>query len=195
MRLRALLTAALILHCLPAAAETYRVDLIVFLDKYAVDEAGHAPRADRAPAIAVDDAAALGAAGITVLPDAEFGLQEQWNHLRYAARFRPLLRLAWTQRDPPAERGPALRISYGQAVDVFDPLTSTAVMTTEVSGSIALLVSRYLHLDADLRYTQPGGDGHVQYDLDERRRMRRDELHHLDSPKLGILARVVRVDG
>ncbi|MFA5939198.1 MAG: CsiV family protein [Sinimarinibacterium sp.] len=189
-----LFALALAFFSLPALAETYRVDLIVFLDRYASGESGHAPVAPAENAIALDDSAALTAAGITLLPDAEFGLQQQWTQLRNAARFQPLIRLAWTQKDPPSDRGPALKLRQGQLLDVFDPLTASAYTLAPVDGSVALLLNRYLQVDADLRYTVPSGDGFVQYELRERRRMRRDELHHLDSAKLGIVAKVSRVD-
>ena len=178
----------------PALAETYRVDLIVFLDKYASGESGHAAQPATEPAIALEDSAALSAAGITLLPDAQFGLQEQWNRLRNAARFQPLVRLAWTQKDPPSERGPALKLRQGPLLNVFDAVTASAYTQAQVDGSVALLLNRYLQVDADLRYTVPSGDGFTQYDLRERRRMRRDELHHLDSAKLGIVAKVSRVE-
>lgn len=195
MQLRATLTAAvLMLICLPARAATYRVDLIVFLDKYASAEAGSAPQPLADNALSLQNEAALAAAGIRVLPESEFGLTEQWNRLRNAARFQPLLRIAWTQKDPPSERGPALQLRYGQALTVTDPQTYASYLTAPVDGSVALLLSRYLHVDIDLRYTQPADGGYRQYSLRERRRMRRDELHHLDSPKLGALARVTRVE-
>jgi hypothetical protein len=45
-------------------------------------------------------------------------------------------------------------------------------------------------------YTQNGPDGaRMSYRLRENRKMMRDELHHLDSPKLGILARVTKSGG
>lgn len=193
-RVRAFLTAlALSLFGQPALAETYRVDLIVFLDKYASGEAGHPALPSSEPAIVLEDAATLTAAGITLLPDAQFGLHEQWNRLRNAARFQPLVRLAWTQKDPPSERGPALKLRQGPLLNVLDPVTASTYTQSQVDGSVALLLNRYLQVDADLRYTVPSGDGFTQYDLRERRRMRRDELHHLDSAKLGIVAQVSRV--
>ncbi|SFF62157.1 Peptidoglycan-binding protein, CsiV [Fontimonas thermophila] len=180
---------------LPAAADTYRVDLIVFLDKSATTEAGMAAQAPSTDnAIALDDRATLAAFGIRILPDSEFGLQEQWNRLRNAARFQPLVRLAWTQTDPPSERGPALQIRHGQSFAATDAQNLSSYLTAPVEGSVALLLNRYLQLDADLRYTVPTAQGLRVYRLQERRRMRRDELHHLDSPKLGILARVQRVE-
>lgn len=191
-RWRFAVLAMLLALALPAAAETYRVDLIVFLDKSVSGEAGQVPSMPSLDkAIGLDDAAMLARAGIVVLPEDQFGLQEQWQRLRNSRRYQPLVRLAWTQADPPAERGPALRLRVGQPQSVItDDDGFSSVAMSPVEGSVALLLNRYLALDANLVYTMPSGSGYVAYPLRERRRMRRDELHYLDSPKLGIVARV-----
>lgn len=169
-----------------AADATYRVDLIVFVDLWHADAEAGAPAG--APnlqgAIRPDDVAALRAAGIEILPDEQFGLDDEWKHLRYSKQFKPLLRLAWTQRNPPEDRGPAIAISAGESTDPTSP-------AARAEGSVALRLSRYLHVDADLQYVENG----LAWKLDERRRMKRDEVHHLDSPRLGLLARVTRVGG
>ncbi len=196
MRSRAaLLAAALMLLSLPARADLYRVDLIVYLDKHAPAEAGSPPQPPASTAaIALTDTAALAAAGIRVLPEADFALTEHWNRLRNAPRFQPLIRLAWTQTDPPSEAGPALQLRHGQALTVVAPGSYDSYLTAPVEGTVALLMSRFLHLDVNLNYTLPTGDGYLRYALRERRRMRRNELHHLDSPRLGVLAQVSRVE-
>ena len=62
-----------------------------------------------------------------------------------------------------------------------------------IDGTVALRLSRYLFLDADLMYTQPLPDGRLaSYTLKEVRKMRRDELHYLDSPRLGVVAKVTK---
>ncbi|NKF21818.1 CsiV family protein [Solimonas marina] len=180
----ALIALLLSMTALSAHAETYRMDLIVFLDRYAPTEAGVAGQAaDTGTAIDPGDAAALQAAGITVLPDAAFGLQTEWRRLQNSKRFEPLVHLSWTQRDPPSRDGPAIHVRWGQpgADGVFP-----------VDGRVKLLIpERYLTLDTDLLYSSGGRS----WRLDTRRRMRRDELHHLDSARLGILARVTKADG
>jgi len=181
-RWRLLTTTLLLLGLsLPAQAETYRMDLIVFLDRTAAAEAGRPVQLpDLTGAVLPENAAALQAAGVTVLPDSAFALQDEWQKLRNSKRFQPIARLAWTQKDPPTKNGPALRVRWGDG----DP--------APVDGRVMLLiVNRYLTLDADLNFTS----GNNSWTLDTRRRMRRDELHHLDSAKLGILARVTKADG
>ncbi len=183
-------------HFAIAADATYRVDLIVFVDLWhSGDEAGIAPGSPNlSNAIRLEDVAALRAAGIEVLPDEQFGLDAEWKNLRYSKQFKPLVRLAWTQRNPPTDRGPAIRIQVGGAAGGGD--TSAAAVDSagsgpQVQGSVALLLSRYLHLDVDLQYVEDGS----AWALDERRRMRRDEIHHLDSPRLGVLAKVGKASG
>lgn len=177
-----------------AWADSYRVDLIVFLNTHAVRETPTLPQAMAEAAIDPSDVAALAAAGVRVLPASDFALTSQWQHLANASQFRPLLRLSWIQDNPPSNGGPALHIRSGNPYTVVaeDGFSSAAV--SPVDGQVRLQASRYLHLDADLQYTDNGSSGLSSYRLREKRRMRRDELHHLDSPKLGILARVIRVE-
>lgn len=177
-----------------AADATYRVDLIVFLDLWhSGDEAGVAAGSPNlANAIRPEEVAALRSAGIEILPDEQFGLDDEYKHLRYSKQFKPLLRLAWTQKNPPTERGPAIRVQVGGSPAGGDAAASDAAAgAPQVQGSVALLLSRYLHLDVDLQYVEDG----TAWKLDERRRMRRDEVHHLDSPRLGVLAKVGKASG
>ena len=176
-----------------ARAETYRIDLIVFLDKFATGELGRrAAQVDTTAAIDPANAGALSAHGIALLPEDQFALTEQWQRLRSSKRWQPLIKMAWTQKDPPAERGPALRVRFGQSFSAGDPERGSEFSVYPVEGSVALLLKQYLQLDADLVYTLPGSGSVTAYRLKERRRMRRDEMHHLDSPKLGILTRVTK---
>lgn len=192
---------------LPAAAhaERYRVDLILFADKTGVGDESPQPAKvpELARALEPTDAVKLRAAGIEMLPDNDFGLLNEWKKLSNSQRQQPLLRLAWLQKDPPAERGVSLRLRAGAALDYAGSPPSTPdaarpTLRTEiytVDGTVALLMGRFLHLDADLAYTQAGNAGEFgSYRLKERRRMRRNELHHLDSPRLGLLVRVQKAE-
>ncbi|MBI3170962.1 MAG: hypothetical protein HYZ32_00020 [Hydrocarboniphaga effusa] len=188
-------TAVLLTLAIPAHAERYRVDLIVFTDKTGVgDEAPLPAQApDLARSLEPTDTAKLRAAGIELVPDENFGLMDQWKKLSNSQRQHPLLRLAWLQKDPPGERGVSLRLRSGALLGTAAGNAGAPVYT--VDGTVALLLGRFLHLDADLVYTQTSSAGTLgSYQLKERRRMRRNELHHLDSPRLGLLARVQKAD-
>jgi hypothetical protein len=193
---RLLLGLSLCAAILPAHAERYRVDLIVFIDRSGPPQ--ESPLAVQSPDLArtiePSDTADLRAAGIEVLPDESFGLGDVWNRLRNSRNHQPVLRLAWLQKDPPVERGPGLRLRYGQPHGRLTAQGTSAVYPVE--GAVALRAGRFLHLDADLVYTQADGTGELSsFRLKERRRLRREELHHLDSPRLGLLVRVQKAEG
>ncbi len=167
----------------------YRVDLIVFLDKHSSGEQPvNALPLKIEQRFEPDDAATLASVGIERLPESDFALAKELQKLRLSKRYQPLTTLSWIQKNPPAERGPSLHLRWGQ------PLDANGVTLNTVDGSVALLMNRYLHLDADLTHNSNRADGTIgSIQLRERRRMKRDELHYLDSPKLGILASVSRL--
>lgn len=177
----------------PAAqAEVWRVDLILFRYLGAAEERGQTPRAPNlGGALELGNVAQLRAAGITVLPDSQFGLLDHWNHLKGSPQYKPLMKLAWTQADPPSERGPRLHLSGGAKLAVSEGNGIGVRELMEFDGSVGLNLSRYIHLDADFVYTQLGEEP-KSWRLDERRRMRSEDLHHLDSPRLGLVVRVTK---
>lgn len=178
-----------------ALAERYRVDLILFADRSAAAGESTLPLTlpDAGRTYEPWEVVPLRNAGIEILDDELFGLMEAWNRLRNSKNHHPLIRVAWIQKDPPAERGIALRLKHGTPVGGM-----TAAGTSEVypvDGWVALLAGRYLHLDANFVYTQALEGGELRsFRLRERRRLKRDELNHLDSPRLGVLVRAQRAD-
>lgn len=178
-----------------ASAERYRVDLIVFIDRSG--PAGESTQPLLVPDVAKSlepyETTPLRNAGIEILPDEVFGMTEEWQRLKNSRNHQPILRVAWLQQDPPAERGVTLRLHWGNAFTEVSGLSAQRVYP--VDGTVALLAGRYLHLDAELVYTQADDSGGMRsFRLDERRRLKRDELHHLDSPRLGILVKATRAD-
>lgn len=201
------LVALALLAALPFAvqAERYRVDLIVFLDRGGMTS--ELPKAFAPPDLknALElDPAALAGTSIELIPDAAFGMPDVWNRLRYSKRYQPLLKLAFLQTDPNPDRALPLRLRHGQVLPMPEAPTPAAGPASgfaalpapvyqAVDGTIALRLSRYLFLDANLYYTQPQPDGRLMsYHLKEVRKMKRDDLHYLDSPKLGIVAKVTK---
>lgn len=190
-------TLALLATLLPftAQAERYRVDLILFADRSAAAGESAQPLMLPEPGRTLEpwESVPLRNAGVEILPDEEFGLTEQWNRLRNSKNHQPLVRVAWIQTDPPAERGVALRLRHGSPVTGMSAGGSTEVYP--VDGWVALLAGRYLHIDANFVHTQALDDGELRsFRLRERRRLKRDELNHLDSPRLGVLVRAKRAD-
>lgn len=173
-----------------AHASRYRVDAIVFMDNGGVGNeqpVPATPAGNASKAIDINDTARLAASGITVLPSSSFGLESEWQHLRNSGQFQPLIRLSWLQNG--SSSGTPLQINEGTPITLSDGSQSNAV-----SGNIALYTGTFLHLDTNLAYTRLGLDGSpVSYRMDEVRRVKFDELHYIDSPRLGVLARVTRV--
>ena len=188
---------ALLAASLPGAAlaEKYRVDVILFADRSVPSAESPQPALspDAARAFEPWEVVPLRNAGIEILEDELFGLMNEWNRLRNSKNHEPLLRLAWTQKDPPAERGVAIRLRHGKAMTGMTATGSAEFYP--VDGWVALLAGRYLHLDASFVHTEALEDGQLaSLRLRERRRLRRDELHHLDSPRLGLIVRATRAD-
>ena len=118
---------------LPANAQStpYRVDLIIFLNQATPNGAPgelSAPLSDfELPEnlLELDDAAALGVAGVRLLPDAQFGLPQAWQRMRNARAFLPIERHAWVQRNLNQNTAPHLRLRNNRLLQVIiepDPI-------------------------------------------------------------------------
>ncbi|MCP4993026.1 MAG: hypothetical protein GY934_04450 [Gammaproteobacteria bacterium] len=108
-------------------------------------------------------------------------------------RFTPLLHLAWRQ---PAQSKKSAKTIYLQS-----PETSTNGIP-RLQGTVRLSVQRYLHIDLDLllqrkeikraddsRFMQSNSFSpeRTGYRFKTHRRMRSEELHYLDHPRLGAI--------
>jgi hypothetical protein len=59
---------------------------------------------------------------------------------------------------------------------------------SEMRGDLKLYLSRYLHVEPNLWYTDESADGQrFNVVIDQRRRMRSEELHYIDHPLFGLL--------
>lgn len=180
------LAIALLAIALPlsAIAERLRVDVLIFLNPLSAEEQGTAPRHPQDErALSLDDAPGLAYAGITLLPANTSTLAAEWATLTASKRYKPLLRLSWVQESPSSANGPALRLELPGG----DRLSS-------ISGWLRLQGGRNIALSADLEAVQPGPDRQpLGLRLQERRTLALDTLHYLDSPRIGVLARVTSV--
>jgi len=136
---------------------------------------------------------------------------ESFQLSRHAARIerrgagRILFHGRWLQAVPPREQPDPILITGGSALPAPYP-------SHELIGTVSVSVGRYLHFRADLYFQGPGlglvpvtaalaADGHATLlaseplqsgymALTESRRMRSEELHYLDHPKLGLIVRI-----
>jgi len=192
--IRLLCFCGLLAALAPAWSAQWRVDLIVFADRdHAYFDAGDvriAPSAELpGDAIPLEDSARLSAAGIRVLAPGDTVLSRQWSRLANSQRFEPGLRLSWLQDDPPPRGGPRLLLRHGPEM----PVAGSTQRVHRLQGSLRLTLRRFLHLDTDLQWTDEGADGLHATRLKEQRRMRSETLHHLDTPRFGVLAHILKV--
>ncbi len=64
----------------------------------------------------------------------------------------------------------------------------------ELDGTLRFYLSRFLHVDLNLTLQDPRASGGVKaFQLNEHRRVRPQEIHYFDHPRLGALVRVTAV--
>ena len=90
---------------------------------------------------------------------------------------------------------------WQQTIDaktIAKPVRIVGNNPAELDGIIRFYMSRYLHLDVDLlfRQTAAGGDQRTEavYRLTEQRKVKSQETHYFDHPKLGVLVRVMPLE-
>lgn len=165
-----------------AMAERLRVDVLIFLNPPPLQEqATPARHPDNERAIGIDDVRGLAYAGIALLPESASSLAGEWATLSASRSYRPLLRLSWLQEAPAAEAGPALRIYLPGGAG-----------QSSLEGWLRLQ-SGGMHpaLSADLESVQVAAGGSaLGYRLNQRRSLPLNTLHYMDSPRIGVLARI-----
>jgi hypothetical protein len=87
---------------------------------------------------------------------------------------------------------------WKQTIDartVARPVRVAAVNPAELEGTIRFFMSRHLHLDVNLLFREvTTGSGDVVYRLSEQRKLKSQETHYFDHPKLGVLVRVTPLE-
>jgi hypothetical protein len=164
-------------------------------------QAQPAPRPPTAPPTPADRAA-------KAIADYQSQLQDR------AYRFEPSNTLLLAQEDSRLQRSNLYRVVFHHAwiqpVPDRDQLRPMLIQVGErigagwrIEGFLGITRGRYLHMDTRLWYAADRtqnptsadapaivGDDAPYMELREQRRMRSGELHYLDHPKFGVLARV-----
>jgi len=155
--------------------------------------------------------AGLAAQSYRWLPPEALTLSGPANRLGRSSGYRVLLHGRWLQPVPARDAPEALLIEAGMGRDGMAAL----------QGSFDVTLGRYLHFNAHLYYTEPLLDrapvehalpppgleiapapaleaadlrSHGYMQLHQSRRLRSDELHYLDHPKLGIIVKIEAVE-
>ncbi|MBX2823884.1 MAG: peptidoglycan binding protein CsiV [Gammaproteobacteria bacterium] len=141
------------------------------------------------------------------LVETDLALVEVAESIEQSPRHRMLRHFAWRQPGLDDDSARSIRINVGSAFkvhipqeytqyDYFIPATATPALngssreltSTTVSGTLTVRLGRFLHLDAVLAFTDT--DKGVTYRLNQSRKMRSRELHYIDNPRFGLLARI-----
>ena len=169
--------AVLLLAATTAFAETrYQIELILFTQPPLPDAQGELPLQSPPPfppdiAWPLRAPGALGV-GPEALPADEHRLHGAANRLRNQPGYQVIWHEAWQQ----TLRGPA------SAPTISLPL---GLRSLGVEGRIRAYQSRFLHLETDIRLSDP-----TLWRLHESRRLRASEVHYLDHPLLGVIVRI-----
>ena len=177
----------------PEPLRDFKVEMIVF--EYTNAPANSEDWTGPTPAESADIAAAprpkKAALQYQSVPEEAYELGEITAKMRRSRDFRPLIHTAWTQPGYRKDEAPPLS------------LQRVARLPSRLNGRATLYLSRYLHLNVDLKLRARAGtaaandaNSFVQavdtpvYSLLEQRRLRSGELHFFDHPQFGVLVKV-----
>ncbi|MFP5505566.1 MAG: CsiV family protein [Gammaproteobacteria bacterium] len=200
---------ALLCAVLPAAAQDYAVELLVFSRLAADDGEERWPLPTALPA--TEQALGIGEGGLQAAGGGR-ALQAIADNLRRSNGYRPLLHWRWIQPgwDRKQARPLHVQVPAGSALPLTqpsalasrtemqrlrllaDPSAVTGAGLPLLDGTVSLSRSRFLHLAVDLIHVDPATG--IPMQLRESRRMRSNELHYLDHPRFGVLVQVTPVN-
>jgi hypothetical protein len=144
----------------------------------------------------------LEARSFQLIPAEELTMSASADRLARRSGFQVLYHGAWLQPVPPRDAPEYLLLQTGARV----------AGRHQLEGVMAVTLGRYLHFQASFSYTEPGmglepmglvlnpdGSGTPARSpaetrpvmiMNQSRRMRSEEIHYLDHPKLGIIVRI-----
>lgn len=207
-----LLSTASLAH----AARWYSVEVIVFAHNNTT-ERDHENWPTTTPAqllseLRAADAVELEPAGAggqyQTLSPSKFKLSGIWQRLANSPRYRPVSHSGWVQQAPWRGRDVLQPIVFQANLD-GEPVGARPSRVPDITGTLTLSRKRYLHLDANVVMHQPATalEAYDQLTLDDRfadfsnsgnrpvtafrlkesRRLKRGEIHYLDSPTFGLI--------
>lgn len=144
----------------------------------------------------------------SLIPSNKLTLNSEAARIRKAPELEMLLHTGWRQ--------PGLPEDQAVSVSVHAGTLDTPDQPYRMEGTLKLVLSRYLHIYADLLYREPMPESATSetstdayagpaamssdampryriYRLQQSRRMRSGELHYIDNPVLGMIIRVTPI--
>lgn len=194
-----------------ALAKDYLVEIVLVENLRGAGAAANAslylPRLKDAIGLNGDKAAELGFS----IVEEQYAMTDYVDRLKSSAGYRVLKHFAWRQPGLDNKNARAIRVNVGSGLSLYIPEdyrqydkfipASTGptfdqgarkLNTTMVSGILKVRLGRFLHLDSQLVFTDM--ETRNSYRLDHSRKMRSRELHYIDNPRFGLLARIVPID-
>jgi hypothetical protein len=172
--------------------QTYEVELLIFRnlsgretpENWGIEAAGSGQRLaipddEQSPFSATETPPPpVATATFPALPAAKMKLTAIEETMRRSRGYQPIAHVGWTQ--PGFARNAAKYLS----------VSSLVPNSSGLQGQIALSRGRYLHLTLDLVYDAASAPGEApqRFVLRQTRRMRSNERHYIDSPKIGVIA-------
>ena len=104
------------------------------------------------------------------------------NFLEQEGHYRVLAHLRWYQTV--------------DAKSIAKPVRVASIKPGEVEGTIRFFMSRHLHLDVNLLFRENVANANKEtaaavYQMNEQRKVKTQETHYFDHPRLGVLVRVM----
>ena len=145
-----------------------------------------------------------GSVAFKLLAENHFILKHHYNKIQSNPTYTPVMHIAWRQPVAYRKKGFKVKIEGGKVfVDQGNPGnnengndnqaevagTQGSKQLREVSGTVVVKRSRYLHIKTDLLYRNKAtASGQVKtYRMKGSRRMKSKELHYIDHPMFGML--------
>ena len=125
--------------------------------------------------------------GIRTLAREELTMQDTLARLERLDAYRPLMHFGWSQATVAEDQSPQL------------PLARFGTPPPGLDGQLQLYLNRFLHLDTFPERSTFGRDIVVEYQplryrIAEDRIMKNGETRYYDHPKIGVIAKVTRVE-
>lgn len=223
----------------PVVAEQrwYQIELLVFANNSSqglISEHWRAPAAFTPQAYpglpSLDEMIVDSAYAFEAVSDTDKQLVKNLEKMNQHWQYRPLLYSSWRQRftrdaaaipvhlnnqtiireaDSFAQTAHDLSSRFGGAISSDEAPTEELEPLYEVSGTAAVTLKRYLHLELELDYNRLLSDkdtdqvraiyqslaaDYLTFQIKETRRMRSKQVHYFDHPAFGVLALITPVE-
>lgn len=142
--------------------------------------------------------------------DQALSLTENAAEISASGRYRLISHFAWRQPGLDDASAVPVHINLGETSRIYlpedlspyetffpasfspTPEYTRPAITNTVNGTIRVRLGRFLHMDAQLIFTDP--ETQQGFRLSQSRKMRSRELHYIDNPRFGILTRILPLD-